>query len=240
MLDPLLLRKDLDAVVQRLATRGVVFERETFEALEAERKQIQTETEQLQAQRNALAKQIGGLKGRGEDASALMAQSQAIPVALKALEEKLQQIQSDLSAILMATPNLPHASVPLGADEQGNIEVSRWVPVADAHGNPAALPFEAQDHVTVGERLGLDFETATKLSGSRFSFLRGPMARLHRALAQFMLDLQTSEHGYTECYTPYIVNASTLLGTGQLPKFREDMFWVGRGGQTDEGSEEQF
>jgi len=240
MLDPILLRKDLEAVVQSLATRGVVFERDRFEALEAERKQIQTETEQLQAQRNALAKQIGALKGKGEDASALMVQSQAIPAALKVLEEKLQQILSDLSAILMATPNLPHASVPLGADEQGNVEVSRWVPVADAQGNPAALPFEAQDHVAVGERLGLDFETAAKLSGSRFSFLRGPMARLHRALAQFMLDLQTSEHGYTECYTPYIVNASTLLGTGQLPKFREDMFWVGRGGETDEGSEEQF
>jgi len=240
MLDPILLRKDLDAVVQRLATRGVTFDRSQFEALEAQRKQIQTETEQLQAQRNALAKQIGAKKGKGEDASELMAQSQAIPAALKSLEDQLQQLQTELSAILMATPNLPHASVPLGADSEGNVEISRWVPTPDSQGNPAARPFEAQDHVTIGERLGLDFETAAKLSGSRFSFLRGPLARLHRALAQFMLDLQTTEHGYTECYTPYIVNASTLLGTGQLPKFREDMFWVGRGGETDEGAEEQY
>ncbi|MFO7747313.1 MAG: serine--tRNA ligase [Orrella sp.] len=240
MLDPVLLRKDLDTVVQRLATRGASFERSTFEALDAERKAIQTETEQLQAQRNTLAKQIGALKGKGEDASEVMAQSQAIPAKLKALEDKLQDIQARLSAILMSTPNLPHPSVPLGQDSDGNVELSRWVPQADADGNPAPFAFEAQDHVTVGEPLGLDFETASKLSGSRFSFLKGPMARLHRALAQFMLDLQTAEHGYTECYTPYIVNASTLLGTGQLPKFRDDMFSVGRGGEADDGSEEQF
>jgi seryl-tRNA synthetase len=246
MLDPILLRKDLDTVVQRLATRGVVFDRQAFETLEAERKNIQTETETLQAQRNALAKQIGVLKSKGEDASEVMAQSQAIPGKLKGLEEKLQGIQADLSALLMATPNLPHVSVPQGQDSDGNVEISRWVPQADANGDPVALPFEAQDHVTIGEPLGLDFETAIKLSGSRFSFLKGPMARLHRALAQFMLDLQTTEHGYTECYTPYIVNASTLIGTGQLPKFREDMFSVGRGGGSDEsgeseeGAEEQF
>lgn len=240
MLDPVLLRKDLDTVVQRLATRGVSFERAAFEALEAERKNSQTETEQLQAQRNALAKQIGALKSKGEDASAVMAQSQALPAKLKALEERLQDIQTGLSAILMATPNLPHPSVPVGVDSDGNVEVSRWVPQVGNGGDPVPFSFDAQDHVTVGEPLGLDFETASKLSGSRFSFLKGPMARLHRALAQFMLDVQTAEHGYTECYTPYIVNASTLFGTGQLPKFREDMFWVGRGGETDDGSEEQF
>jgi len=240
MLDPVLLRKDLDTVVQRLATRGVVFDRQAFEALEAERKGVQTETETRQAQRNTLAKKIGQLKSKGEDASEIMAQSQAIPAKLKGLEEKLHRIQADLSALLMATPNLPHASVPPGEDSDDNVEISRSVPQADANGNPVALPFEAQDHVTIGERLGLDFETAIKLSGSRFSFLRGPMARLHRALSQFMLDVQTTEHGYTECYTPYIVNASTLLGTGQLPKFREDMFSVGRGGDSEEDAEEQF
>jgi seryl-tRNA synthetase len=132
--------------------------------------------------------------------------------------------------MLMAIPNLPHESVPQGADSEGNIEVRRWVPQADASGDPERLPFEPRDHVTLGETIGLDFDTAAKLSGARFSFMRGPVARLHRALAQFMLDLQTGTHGYTECYTPYIVNASTLMGTGQLPKFKNDMFWVTRGG----------
>ncbi|HEY7803638.1 MAG TPA: serine--tRNA ligase, partial [Orrella sp.] len=240
MLDPVSLRKDLDAVVERLATRGVAFDSDAFNALESKRKTVQTETETLQAQRNALAKQIGALKSKGEDASEVMAQSQAIPEQLKALEESLQQIQTDLNALLMATPNLPHESVPVGADSDDNVEVRRWVPAPDANGDPQALAFTAKDHVEIGEPLGLDFEVGAKLSGSRFTFMRGPMARLHRALAQFMLDMQTTEHGYTECYTPYIVNASTLLGTGQLPKFREDMFWVTRGGDTDEPGEEQF
>lgn len=231
MLDPALLRKDLDSVVRRLASRKVVFAVDEFNALEARRKAVQTETENLQAQRNALAKQIGALKSKGEDASAVMAESQAIPVRLKALEGDLAQVQVLLNDILMSTPNLPHESVPVGQDSDGNVEVRRWVPQADpVTGDPVGLGFEPKDHVTIGETIGLDFDTAVKLSGARFSFMRGPVARLHRALAQFMLDLQTGSHGYTECYTPYIVNASTLLGTGQLPKFKNDMFWVTRGG----------
>ena len=207
MLDPALLRKDLDAVVRRLAMRGLVFDTGAFNALESRRKAVQTETEQLQARRNALAKQIGALKSRGEDATAR------------------------LNELLLSIPNLPHESVPPGKDGDEHVEVRRWVPDADpATGNPRPLGFEPRDHVTIGEALGLDFDTAAKLSGARFSFLRGPAARLHRALAQFMLDLHTGSHGYTECYTPYIVNASTLVGTGQLPKFKNDMFWVTRGG----------
>ena len=231
MLDPALLRKDLDSVVRRLASRKVVFAVDEFNALEARRKAVQTETENLQAQRNALAKQIGALKSKGEDASALMAESQAIPARLKALEGDLAEVQTLLNDILLSTPNLPHESVPVGQDSDGNVEVRRWVPKPDAtNGDPSGLGFEPRDHVTIGEAIGLDFDTAVKLSGARFSFMRGPVARLHRALAQFMLDLQTGQHGYTECYTPYIVNASTLLGTGQLPKFKNDMFWVTRGG----------
>ena len=234
MHDPALLRKDLAFVVARLASRGFAFDTDHFNSLEARRKSVQTETENLQAQRNSLAKQIGALKSKGEDASAVMAESQAIPVKLKALEAELGDIQSQLADMLMAVPNLPHESVPQGQDEQGNVEISRWVPQPDLQtGNPQGLGFEPLDHVAIGERIGLDFETAAKLSGARFAFMKGPIAKLHRALAQFMLDLQTTEHGYTECYTPYIVNASTLMGTGQLPKFKQDMFWVTRGG--DEG-----
>ncbi len=231
MLDPALLRKDLDAVVRRLATRGLVFDSGAFNALESRRKAVQTETEQLQARRNALAKQIGALKSRGEDASAVMAESQEIPVRLKVLEQDLAEVQARLADLLLSVPNLPHESVPVGKDSDENVEVRRWVPHADPEtGNPRSLGFEPRDHVTIGEPIGLDFDTAAKLSGARFSFLRGPVARLHRALAQFMLDLHTGSHGYTECYTPYIVTASTLLGTGQLPKFKNDMFWVTRGG----------
>ena len=231
MLDPALLRKDLDAVVRRLASRGVVFPVDQFNDLESRRKAVQTETEGLQAQRNALAKQIGALKSKGEDASAVMAESQAIPGRLKALEQDLSDVQSQLADMLMAIPNLPHESVPVGTSADENIEVRRWVPQAEpATGDPKGLGFEPRDHVTLGESIGLDFDTAAKLSGARFSFMRGPIARLHRALAQFMLDLQTEQHGYSECYTPYIVNASTLMGTGQLPKFKNDMFWVTRGG----------
>ena len=231
MLDPALLRKDLDAVVRRLATRGLVFDSGAFNALESRRKAVQTETEQLQARRNALAKQIGALKSRGEDASAVMAESQEIPVRLKVLEQDLAEVQARLADLLLSVPNLPHESVPVGKDSDENVEVRRWVPHADPEtGNPRSLGFEPRDHVTIGEPIGLDFDAAAKLSGARFSFLRGPVARLHRALAQFMLDLHTGSHGYTECYTPYIVNASTLLGTGQLPKFKNDMFWVTRGG----------
>ena len=235
MLDPILLRKDLQTVVDRLKSRGVSFDTERFNELESRRKAVQTETESLQARRNALAKQIGQLKAKGEDASAVMAESQAVPERLKQLEEELASLQQPLNELLMSVPNLPHASVPLGESADDNVEVRRWLPAAaGADGNPQPLAFEARDHVAIGEPLGLDFDMAAKLSGARFSFMRGPIARLHRALSQFMLDLQTGTHGYTECYTPYIVNASTLYGTGQLPKFKDDMFAVSKGGGDDD------
>ncbi|MCD0501475.1 serine--tRNA ligase [Bordetella petrii] len=234
MLDPILLRKDLQTVVDRLKTRGVEFDTQRFNELESRRKAVQTETESLQARRNALAKQIGQLKSQGQDASAVLAESQAIPARLKQLEDELADVQQSLNDWLMSIPNLPHASVPAGASADDNVEVRRWLPgQPGADGNPPPLPFEAKDHVALGEPLGLDFDTAAKLSGARFSFMRGPIARLHRALAQFMLDLQTGQHGYTECYTPYIVNSSTLYGTGQLPKFKDDMFFVAKGGDDD-------
>ncbi len=236
MLDLTLLRKDTAAVVERLKSRGFDFDAEQFNALEAERKAVQVETENLQARRNALAKQIGQLKSKGEDASAVLAESQAIPAKLKNLEEVLASVQYKLDQLLLVVPNLPHESVPVGADADANVEVRRWLPAAaGADGNPAPLGFAPRDHVDLGEPLGLDFATAAKLSGARFSFMRGHLARLHRALAQFMLDLQSGEHGYTECYTPYIVNASTLVGTGQLPKFKDDMFAVSKGGSDEEG-----
>ncbi len=234
MLDLTLLRKDLDAVIARLQSRKnpqTFLDVERFKALEAERKAVQTRTEELQARRNALSKQIGMKKGKGEDASAEMAEVGGIGDELKAGAERLDAIQQELSAMLMSVPNLPHESVPVGADETGNVEVRRW-------GTPKAFDFELKDHVDLGAPLGLDFETGAKLSGSRFTFLKGPAARLHRALAQFMLDVQTGEHGYTECYTPYIVNREVLEGTGQLPKFKEDMFWVLRGG--DDQAAEQY
>lgn len=239
MLDPNQLRKDLPSVVKALAIRGVSFDTERFGQLEARRKSLQVETEALQARRNAVSKLIGQLKSKGEDASKEMAESQEIPARLKQLELDLAAVQGELGEWLMTLPNLPHESVPVGASSDDNIEVRRWLPghvPADAEGNPQPLSFEPKDHVTLGEPLGLDFETARKLSGARFMMLRGPMARLHRALAQFMLDLQTAEHGYEECYTPYIVNSSTLFGTGQLPKFKDDMFWVTKGGQDGEPS----
>lgn len=238
MLDITLLRKDLPTVVERLKARKVDFDTERFNALESHRKAVQTETETLQARRNALAKQIGMLKSKGEDASAVMAESQGIPARLKELEDALATVQQQLNDMLMSIPNLPHESVPVGKDSDENVEVRRWIPGdpktrARADGNPAGLGFEPRDHVAIGEPLGLDFDLAARLSGARFSFMRGPIARLHRALAQFMLDLQTTEHGYTECYTPYIVNSSTLFGTGQLPKFKDDMFAVSKGGEDD-------
>ncbi|MFO1226628.1 serine--tRNA ligase [Roseateles sp.] len=233
MLDTNLLRKDLDSVIARLNTRKnpqPFLDEAHFRALEAERKAVQTRTEELQARRNSLSKQIGMAKGKGEDASALMAEVGSIADELKAGAERLEAIQADLAGRLMSVPNLPQSSVPVGADETGNVEVRRW-------GAPKTFDFTVKDHVDLGEPLGLDFETGAKLSGSRFSFLKGPVARLHRALAQFMLDVQTTEHGYTECYTPYIVNREVLEGTGQLPKFKEDMFWVLRGG-SDESPEQ--
>ena len=233
MLDITKLRKDLDAVIERLNARKTpqpFLDVERFKSLEAERKGVQTRTEELQARRNALSKQIGMAKGKGEDASALMAEVGGIADELKAGAERLEAIQHELNDMLMGVPNLPDASVPTGADEAGNVEVRRW-------GQPRTFDFDVKDHVDLGAPLGLDFETGAKLSGSRFSFLKGPVARLHRALAQFMLDVQTTEHGYTECYTPYIVNREILEGTGQLPKFKEDMFWVLRGGDDEQGEQ---
>ena len=242
MLDQNLLRKDLPTVLKALALRGLTFDTERFNRLEAERKAVQVETEALQARRNALAKQIGQLKSRGEDASAVLAESQAIPDQLRQLETRLGAIQRELTDWLLTIPNLPHESVPPGESSDDNVEVRRWLPPgmqAGPDGNPPAPGFPVRDHVELGEPLGLDFETARKLSGSRFMMLRSRLARLHRALAQFMLDLHTSNHGYTECYTPYIVNSSTLTGTGQLPKFKDDMFWVTKGGAPDESEDRE-
>ena len=233
MLDINLLRKDLGAVVAGLEKRKSpqpFLDVDRFTALEAERKSIQSRTEELQARRNTLSKQIGQLKAKGEDTASVMAEVGGLGDSLKASAEQLDVIQAELSALLMAVPNLPHDSVPLGADDAANVEVRRW-------GRLPVFDFTPKDHVDLGAPLGLDLDTGAKLSGSRFSFLRGPIARLHRALAQFMLDVQTGEHGYTECYTPYIVNREALEGTGQLPKFKEDMFWVSRGG--DEAQTEQ-
>jgi len=223
MLDIQLLRTQLDSVAQRLAARGVTFDSASFQAMEDERKQLQTRTQELQAKRNSLSKQIGALKGKGEDASAVMAEVAGLGDELKANEAALAALQGRLNDFLMRIPNLPHESVPVGKDETENVEVRRW-------GTPAQFDFEVRDHVDVGERLGLDFDTAAKLSGARFALLKGQVARMHRALAQFMLDTHTAEHGYTECYTPYIVNPDALYGTGQLPKFAEDMFRVEKGG----------
>jgi seryl-tRNA synthetase len=232
MLDITLLRKDLDAVVKRLDTRKTpqpFLDVPAFTALEAERKRLQVRTEELQAQRNSVSKQVGQAKGRGEDTSALMAQVAGIADELKSGGERLEALQAEMAQMLMSIPNLPHDSVPVGADEAANAEVRRW-------GDPRTFDFPVKDHVDLGAPLGLDFETGAKLSGSRFTFMKGPMARLHRALAQFMLDTQTQAHGYTECYTPYIVNREVLEGTGQLPKFREDMFWVYRGSTGEAGA----
>jgi seryl-tRNA synthetase len=209
---------------------------EAFQALEAERKALQIRTEELQNQRNTLSKQIGQLKSKGEDASAVMAQVSASKAELESSAARLEQIQTDMQALLLAVPNLPHDSVPLGAGEAGNLEVRKWSPVEGLGGSPAALTFEVKDHVDVGQPLGLDFELGTRLTGSRFTVMKGPLARLHRALSQFMLDVQTAEHGYTECYVPYIVNGDSLRGTGQLPKFEEDLFAAKKGGQ--EGAQE--
>jgi seryl-tRNA synthetase len=239
MLDIVQLRKDLDAVVARLNTRKTpqpFLDVEAYRALESERKTLQTRTEELQSQRNSVSKQIGMLKSKGQhaEADAAMAQVGAIKAELEAGAARLEVIQAELQTMLMSVPNLPHESVPVGSDESANVEVRRW-------GNPRSFDFPVRDHVDLGAPLGLDFETGALLSGSRFTFLRGPVARLHRALAQFMLDVQTQEHGYTECYTPYIVNREVLEGTGQLPKFKEDMFWVTRGrGANDEAAAEQY
>ncbi|MGH8781302.1 serine--tRNA ligase [Paraburkholderia sp.] len=223
MLDIQLLRKDLDGVAKRLADRGYTLDVAAFSALEAERRANQTRTEDLQARRNSLSKQIGAMKGRGEDTSAVMAEVSGIGDEMKTSAAKLDEIQASLSDLLLGVPNLPHDSVPVGDDEQGNVEVRRW-------GTPREFDFDVKDHVDVGTPLGLDFETGAKLSGARFTMLRGQIARLHRGLAQFMIDTHTRQHGYTEIYTPYIVNPEILYGTGQLPKFADDMFRVEKGG----------
>ena len=227
MLDIQLLRKDIDTVARRLKTRGFELDTETFNALEAQRKAIQVKTEELQSQRNKLSKEIGVRKAQKIDASDVMAQVAGIGDELKASAEQLDGIQAQMRTLLLNLPNLPHESVPVGADETDNQEVARW-------GDTPKFDFEVKDHVALGENLGLlDFDMASKLAGSRFSFMRGGLARLHRALAQLMLDTHTTQHGYTECYTPYMANADSLYGTGQLPKFKEDMFWVSKGGDED-------
>jgi seryl-tRNA synthetase len=240
MLDILLLRKDLDAAVARLETRKkpqAFLNVEKFRALEAERKTLQTRTEELQSQRNSLSKQIGMLKAKGESTDQVMAGVASIKTELDASALRLEALQAELQDILLAVPNLPHDSVPVGADEHGNVEVRKWS--VDGKG-PKTFDFEVRDHVDIGEKLGLDFDIGIKLSGARFTFMRGQIARMHRALAQFMLDTQTQQHGYTECYTPYIVNADTLRGTGQLPKFEGDLFAAKKGGQeSEEGVDSQ-
>jgi seryl-tRNA synthetase len=227
MLDINLLRRDLDGVIARLETRKKpqpFLDRARYAALEAERKTIQTRTEELQARRNALSKQIGQLKAKGGDVAPVMAEVGGLGDELAASAARNEALQTEIAELMMGLPNLPHESVPVGADESANVEARRW-------GTPRDFAFTPRDHADVGVPLGIDFDTGAKLSGARFTFLRGGAARLHRALAQFMLDVQTQEHGYTECYTPYIVNREILEGTGQLPKFKDDMFWVSRGGE---------
>jgi len=218
MLDPKLLRNELETCQQQLARRGFQLDTETFSQLENQRKQSQVKTQQLQNERNAASKAIGQAKGKGEDASEMLTAVADLGEQLKAAETELAQIQDALNDLLMGIPNLPHSSVPEGKSEDDNQEVRRW-------GEPRQFTFDPRDHVDVGEALGqLDFETAAKITGSRFAVMRGGVARLHRALIQFMLDLHTTEHGYTETHVPFIVNADSLRGTGQLPKFEEDLF----------------
>lgn len=227
MLDPKLIRTQLQEVADRLATRGYQLDVARIEALEAQRKTVQTRTEQLQNERNTRSKAIGQAKQRGEDIAPLMAEVNQLGSDLENGKRELETIQAELDALMLGIPNLPHESVPVGADEEDNVEVRRW-------GTPRSFDFEIKDHVALGEQHGwLDFETAAKLSGARFALMRGPIARLHRALAQFMLDLHTGEHGYEEAYTPYLVQAGALQGTGQLPKFEEDLFRIRREGEAD-------
>jgi len=228
MLDIQLLRKNPEDVAARLATRPFLFDVAAFTAVEQQRKSVQSATEELQARRNALSKQVGILKSRGEDVAAVMAEVAQLPERLKELEVQNAEVQGRLQDMLLGIPNLPHPSVPVGRSSDDNVEVRRW-------GTPRTFDFAIKDHVDVGTPLGLDFESAARLSGARFAVLKGPAARLHRALAQFMLDTHTARNSYTECYTPYLVNTQTLTGTGQLPKFEQDLFRVQRGG--DEAGE---
>ncbi|MEI8169749.1 MAG: serine--tRNA ligase [Rhodoferax sp.] len=236
MLDINLLRKDLDTAIARLETRKspqTFLNVPAFKTLEAERKTIQMRTEELQGKRNSLSKQIGQLKAKGPagqaETDAVMAEVAGLKSELETSATRLDQIQAEMQVLLLAVPNLPHESVPVGADEHGNVVVRSW-------GEPKAYEFTVKDHVDLGTPLGLDFEMGVKLTGSRFTVMKGPIARLHRALSQFMLDVQTEEHGYTECYTPYIVNAESLRGTGQLPKFEGDLFAAKKGGQEGEAA----
>lgn len=217
MLDIQLLRNDLDATVAKLKTRGFEFDEATFTKLEAERKSVQVLTQELQSKRNQTSKQIGIAKSKGEDASEILKEVAGLGEQLKENEAKLNEIQAQLQDLLLDVPNIPHESVPAGTSEDDNVELRKV-------GTPRSFDFEIKDHTEVGAPHGLDFDTGAKLSGARFTLMRGKIARLHRAIAQFMLDKQTEEHGYTECYTPYMVNAETLVGTGQLPKFEEDLF----------------
>ncbi len=227
MLDSKLLRGQLQEVAERLASRGFSLDVARIESLEERRKAVQTRTEQLQAERNARSKSIGQAKAKGEDIAPLMADVERMANELAAGKTELDSIQAELDGIVLTIPNLPDASVPVGASEDDNVEVRRW-------GTPRAFDFEVKDHVALGEVSGgLNFEAAAKLSGARFAVLRGPVARLHRALAQFMINLHTGEHGYEEAYTPYLVQAPALQGTGQLPKFEEDLFKISREGEAD-------
>ncbi len=220
MLDPQLLRTHLDEVVEALRKRGLEFDRETFERLEEQRKRLQVQTQELQQRRNERSKAIGQAKARGEDIQPLLEEVAGLGEQLKASEEALAGVQAQLQEILLFTPNLPHESVPPGADEEDNVEVRRW-------GEPPAFDFEPRDHVDLGEGLGMmDFELAARIARSRFVTMNGPLARMHRALIQLMLDTHTTEHGYSETYVPYLVNSKAMTGTGQLPKFAEDLFRV--------------
>ena len=223
MLDAKLVRTQPQLLAERLATRGFALDLAQLDALESRRKAVQTRTETLQAERNSRSKSIGQAKARGEDIQPLLADVDRMGNELAEAKQELEGIQLELDALLLSMPNLPAESVPVGKDEDENVEVRRW-------GTPRSFDFEVKDHVALGEQHGyLDFETAAKLSGARFALMRGPIARLHRALAQFMLDLHVNEHGYEEAYTPYLVQAEALQGTGQLPKFEEDLFKIQRG-----------
>jgi seryl-tRNA synthetase len=220
MLDVQLLRSDLAGTAKRLADRGYTFDTSAFESLEAKRKSVQTETQDLQANRNRLSKEIGQLKAKKEDATQLMAQVNAQAERLKALEQELENIQGKLDEFLLGIPNVPHASVPAGRSSEENTELRK-------EGAPRNFGFPAKDHVDLGEGMKLlDFEAANRIAGARFTVMKGGLSRMHRALAQFMLDIHTGEHGYTEVYVPYMVNADSMLGTGQFPKFREEQFAI--------------
>ena len=234
MIDPQLLRKDITAVAARLAARKFILPVEQYNALEAERKQLQSRTEELQAKRNQLSKTVGMKKAKGEDAAAEMAEAIQVNSDMEAGANRLAVLQTEIADFVAGIPNLPDESVPVGKDEKDNVEVKQW-------GTIPTFAFTVKDHVDLGAPLGLDFESAAKISGSRFVVLKGQLAKLHRALAQFMLDVHTGQHAYEELYVPFMVNAASMRGTGQLPKFEEDLFKVPRKmGEGEEGSEERI